>query len=100
MSVVDTDKLINDICQVFFQHWEHDVMAAATGWLCCHEWSPGFVLLVASIIHGPKLKMAKQNQNLVTDNIGINIHDTTMSQMHDIGIWASVVVMTCKGIAQ
>jgi hypothetical protein len=44
--------------------------------------------------------MAKQNQNLVTDNIGINIHDTTMSQMHDIGIWASVVVMTCKGIAQ
>jgi hypothetical protein len=47
-----------------------------------HEWSPSFVLLVASRIHGRKLKMAKKRQEFSQCiNIDINTHDTTISQM-------------------
>jgi hypothetical protein len=64
MPVPHTDQLINDICQMFFQHEEHDVVrlfvVAATLRLCWHGWSPSVTLLVTSRIHGPQLKMAKK----------------------------------------
>jgi hypothetical protein len=51
MSVAHTDKLIDSINQVFFQHGKWHVVVDTTWQLGGGEWSPGYVLLVATRIH-------------------------------------------------
>jgi hypothetical protein len=48
MSVAHTDKLIDGISQVFFQHGKRHVMVDTTWRLGGGEWYPGYVMLVAT----------------------------------------------------
>jgi hypothetical protein len=56
MSVAHTDKLIDGISQVLFQHGKRHVLVDTTWRLGRGEWSLGYVMLVAIGIHGPKLE--------------------------------------------
>jgi hypothetical protein len=59
MSVAQTDKLIDDISQVFFQPGKRHVIGGYNLMAGGSEWSPSFVLLVATRLHGPKLNIGK-----------------------------------------